>query len=156
MSLFLAAAALLQARPDSPSSVSIVAVEARLFYQETGRLSDNILDRTPAFIGHNTVIGEGDAEEYAKDMLITVRIAAQKFTDPEPHKYIESPVEVIVKDRRGRIIGSRVWDSILTSDKGVEVKALWLNDATCAGEMTIIARYNGASRTSKIVMGCGE
>lgn len=45
----------------------------RLWYEETGRLSDDIAPPRE-FNLWNTIIGEGDAEEHANDALFTVEL----------------------------------------------------------------------------------
>lgn len=154
--LLLASAAFAQAGGPA-SSVTMGDVEVRLFYKETGRLSDNVLGRKKDFTFHNTVIGEGDAEESADDVLVSVAMSAGKFGTPEDnHKFVNSPVELVARDRTGRILGRRKHDSVLTSYAGKDVKVLWLNDVTCTGEVTITALYAGKSKSTKVVMGCGE
>lgn len=140
---------------DPPSSIRLDRVEARLFYEETGRLSDDLLNRPEPFVGWNTIIGEGDAEEAANDMLITVRLEADKFGD-KPEKYVDSAVEVAVKNAKGKVLGSRKWPSVLTSGKGVAVLPLWVANVGCAGALTITARYNGTAKSGRLELDCGE
>ena len=55
--------------------ITVEAIQVRLLYEKTGKLSKDIAP--PAeFAGHNTIIGEGDAEEPANDVLVTVVLAA--------------------------------------------------------------------------------
>jgi hypothetical protein len=132
-------------------------IEVRLFYKETGRLSENIMRSSPAFTFHNTIIGEGDAEEAADDLLVSVTMDAGKFgTAEENQKYVDAPVELIARDASGKVLGRRVHKGVLTSERGSERKVLWLNDVTCAGHVTLTARFGKQTKTAKLIMGCGE
>lgn len=145
------------AQTDPSSSVTLGDIEARLYYKETGRLSDNVLSRGKEFLFHNTIIGEGDAEEYADDLLIAVPLSTGKLGDPlASHKFIDSPVEIVARDASGKVLGRRVHKDVLTSYRGTEYKVLWLNDVTCAGDVTVTASYAGQKKSVKLEMGCGE
>jgi hypothetical protein len=157
LALALAVPTAVLAQSGPSESVTLGDIEVRLFYKETGRLSENILGRKTEFVFHNAVIGEGDAEEAADDILVSVRMSAGKFgTAEDNHKYVDAPVEIIARDGRGKVLGRRIHQGILTSYKGSEHKVLWLNDVTCAGEVTITATYAGKSKSARLVMGCGE
>lgn len=157
MSLAALIVALLAAQSSPTSTVELGDIEVRLFYKETGRLSEDILGRKKEFTFHNTIIGAGDAEESADDILVTVEMNAGKFGTPEDnHQFIDSPVEIVARDRTGKVLGRRVHQTVLTSNEGVEHKVLWLNDVTCAGEVTITATFAGKSKTARLEMGCGE
>ena len=145
------------AQPADPEGISLGDIEARLFYKETGRLSEDILSRREEFIFHNTIIGEGSAEEAADDLLISVEMSAGKFGSAEQnHRYLETPVTIVARDSRGRILGQRTHGSVLTSYRGSEHKVLWLNDATCAGDVTITATFGRQTKTATLPMHCGE
>ena len=132
-------------------------IEVRLFYKETGRLSEDILAQKREFVFHNTIIGEGDAVEAADDLLVSVVMSSGKFGKLEDNqKGVQSPVELIARDANGKVLGRRVHPSVLTSFGGTETKTLWLNDVTCAGEVTLTATFAGQTRSARLVMGCGE
>lgn len=153
--LALALAVAPASHTDAPSSVRLGRVEARLFYEETGRLSDDLLARPKPFIAWNTIIGEGDAEEAANDMLVTVRIEGDKFAN-DSQEFINSPIDLTVTGPKGQLLGSRRWPNLLTSSKGVVVLPLWVKNVGCAGAVTIEARYNGATKTGHLAFDCGE
>lgn len=142
---------------DPPQSITLGDIQVRLFYKGTGRLSEDVLSRKQEFVFHNTIIGEGDAEESADDLLISVPMSAGKFgTADDNHKYTDSPVEIVARDVEGKVLGRRMYKGVLTSYEGTEHKVLWLNDVTCAGRVTITARYARTTKTANLVMGCGE
>ena len=150
--IWLAAMALAQEAPATPSMVDLERVEARLYYQHSGRLSDNLLGRDKEFVGWNTIIGEGDAEENADDLLVAVRIR----THENEQTIIAGPVTLKVTDFRGKVLGSRRWESILTSNEGVVTLPLWLDDVTCAGDLKITATYGPKTASGTLVLNCGE
>jgi hypothetical protein len=144
----------LQTAATKPPAIKLQPVRARLFYKETGRLSDDILPmRDGAW--HNTIIGEGSAEEYADDLLVTVEIKSEGYGD-DAHTNA-SALEITATNRSGKVLGRRKFDSVLTSERyGRATSAMWLNDVTCAGEITIMARYERQVQSAKVVMRCGE
>lgn len=147
--------AILANEPAAP--IELGAIEARLFYKESGRLSDDILARKEPFVFHNTIIGEGDAEEYADDLLISVTMSAGRFGAPEDkHKGSDAQVVLVAHDAKGKVLGRRVHRSVLTGANGFERKVLWLNDVTCAGDVFITATFLNTRKTAKLTMGCGE
>ena len=82
-------------------------IQARLFYSETGRLSDDLLARKKPFIFWNTIIGEGDAEENADDILIAVTMSAGKFGAREDNeRNIDSPLVLKATNEKGEIISN--------------------------------------------------
>ena len=131
------------------------AIQARLFYKETGRLSENVLGRTPEFVGVNALIGEGDAEEYVDDLLVTVTVETRDFSADDSRSYPD-PLVIQVTDATGKVLAARRFEGGLTSRKGSETKALWVPDASCAGRMRISASLRGQRRTAELTMGCGE
>jgi hypothetical protein len=61
-----------------------------------------------------------------------------------------------VKDAKGKVVGRRAWHNVLTSKDGTVVLPLWLNDVGCAGQLNISASYNGATKTGRLELDCGE
>lgn len=155
--MILVILALLALQAEAAPQITLGPIEARLFYKETGRLSENILGQTEEFYFHNTIIGEGSAEEAADDLLVSVEMSAGRFGTPDDnHQFVEMPVTIEARDSQGRILGRRVHDTVLTSYRGSEHKVLWLNDVTCAGEVTLTATFGRQRQSATLVMGCGE
>ena len=136
----------------TPAMIESVYVEARLFYQDTGRLSDNLLVREKPFHGWNTIIGEGDTEEQADDLMVAVRLQ----TIAREENLIAGPVTLRVTDGSGKILGKRTWRTVLTSGQGGIVLPLWLNDVTCAGNVSMRATYGNKTAVGKLYLFCGE
>lgn len=121
----------------------------RLFYLYSGTLSGDIAP--PAkFDGWNTVIGEGDAQDAAEDMLVTVRLKGTAEADHFPPVFIEA------KDGHGKIVGSRKAEPYLTDVNGRTHVALWLHSVGCAGKLIVTVRMGKAVRRSSVNLDCGE
>jgi hypothetical protein len=131
-------------------------VHAQLYYQETGRLSDDVLNRPKPFIFWNAIIGEGDADEIADDLLISVQLIGDKFGGPERNqKIVDDPVTLTATDQKGKVVGSRTFRHVLLSTKGTATLPLWLNDVTCES-IKIKATFRDQVETAHLKMACGE
>ena len=151
----LAALALLSAAPLAPlhaceEEAVMGAMTAHLFYKESGRLSEDLLARDYPFIGWNTVIGEGDAAEAADDLAVVVRI------ETVGQAYLPEQLDIWVTDENDGELGRRRFDGLLTSDAGQLANVLWLNDVTCAGVITLHAKFRGEEKTATLQLECGE
>ena len=124
-------------------------IRAQLYYEETGRLSGNIAP--PAdFTAWNTIIGEGSAEEQARDILISVEVLGQGGQEN-----ISLPLDIVARGRGGRVLARRRIVHMLTSN-GRVWSTLWLNDATCGGPIEVIATIGRSSARTRLSMDCGE
>lgn len=151
---FALLAALLCARLVGPVSAqgnaSLGEIRAFLFYKESGRLSENLLGREPEFVGWNTIIGAGEAEEPADDLLVVATVVASEETFDD-HK-----LELWVTDGDGKVVAQRVVHGVLVTAKGEASNALWLSDVGCSGVLLLHARFRGEKRDGRIVLECGE
>ena len=146
--LFVAATALW---PAGAQGAEIGRIRAHLVYEETGRLSEDILAQ-PDFVAWNTIIGEGSAEESANDLLVMVEV-----TGRGGQENIEEALEIAARGDHGRVLASRRFaESLLTSDDGRVWKSLWLADVGCAGHIEISARIGRTTRQAELVLDCGE
>ena len=144
--------------PAAADAAEIGRIRAHLVYEETGRLSPDILSE-PGFIAWNTISGEGSAEEIANDLLVMVEVIGSGGEEN-----IDQPLEIRVRAGEGltvgRPIGSpnarRRFDSLLTSEQGRAWKALYLPDVGCAGRLEISATIGRSSRRETIDLVCGE
>ena len=152
--MFTALAALAAA---SVAHIQMGDIQARLFYSETGRLSDDLLARKKPFVFWNTAIGEGDAEEKADDLLVSVTLSAGKFGTPEEKEQnLDGPLTIKATDEKGKVLGMRTGRYLLTGRNGSTTVGLWLNDVTCAGAVTIQAQYADKVKSAVLKMACGE
>lgn len=127
---------------------TIEAIEVRLVYQRTpGRLSKNIVT---GFTAWNTIIGEGDAEEPADDLLVSV-----KLSFPEEEGNSEGPLRVEVSDAKGKVLASRRYGALFFSRKRT-VETLLVPNATCAGRLKVTARLGKQVKTAEVALMCGE
>jgi len=134
----------------STRGIEVGALRAHLWYEETGRLSENIAPPV-AFSAWNTVIGEGQAAEIANDLFLTAEVLSSGG-----EQNVDVPLVLEVRDSAGRILATRTVDSVLTSPQGKSVKGLWAYDIGCSGEITFSARLGGLSRNVVLNFECGE
>lgn len=147
MIMSLAALALAAAQP---AAGTLGDIRMHLFYQETGRLSPDI-SPPASFSGWNTIIGEGDAEEAADDLVVVVEIRA------DGHHFIDTPLRVVARGGEGnRVLAERRFDDVLTSDAGRAYLPLYLRDVGCAGEIRVTATFGSENRSETLTLDCGE
>lgn len=131
------------------ASLNTSKLQVRLWYQETGRFSDNIAPPAEVILW-NTIIGEGSAEEIADDVLFT----AQVVTVGEEN--VTQPLLLTATDAFGRVLAQRRFDHILTSVAGYAVLPLWVEDIGCAGTVIFSARFGAESHSFPLQFACGE
>jgi hypothetical protein len=133
----------------SPVGAYLSNPSVRLWYEATGRLSDNIAPpRT--FALWNTIIGEGDAEEDANDVLFTVDLKS------DGEQNIPQALTLTATDSKGKVLAKRILPSLLTSKDGNATPGLWVRDVGCAGAVTFSAQLGANKRTVKLNFDCGE
>ena len=125
-------------------------IEAYFYYRDSGQLSSDLLGRTPPFDGWNSVIGEGDAEGEAQDLLVVVPILSDHV------EILKDPLEVWVTDPKGKVLGRRKFDGVLAPEGGKVRNPLWLNEVACAGKLTLHARFKRREITDALGLYCGE
>jgi hypothetical protein len=131
----------------------IAAIRAQLFYEETGRFSDDILARKEPALW-NTFIGEGDAEEASTSTLVTVEVRGKDV----PVGSVK--VEIVARGEKGKVLSKRLIVVSLYSQKTTFFAPLWLNDTACE-PIEISARLigKGVPKThvkKTIPFACGE
>lgn len=133
----------------APAVFKIDALEARLFYETSGKLSENVA--TPArFNGWNTIIGEGDAKEPANDLLVTVALSVNRHEENS-----SKPLVVTVYGAKGKKLARRKITSLFFKD-GKVTKAFLAQDVGCAGEGRIEAAFGKEKKTERFKLDCGE
>ncbi len=137
------------AETKSAATVTLTGVEARLFYEGTGVLSENIA--SPAtFHAWNSAIGEGDARQPANDLVVTAALAS---TPAEAT--VKGPLVISVINEKGRPIAKRKFKTVFFKD-GKAAKALFVPDAVCIGKVTIKAVFGAQQRVANVELNCGE
>lgn len=134
---------------DDPTGLFIGKISARLWYEGTGRLSDDVL--TDGFTLWNTIIGEGGAEEPASDVLVAVKVSSQ-----DGERFVTIPLVVELVGEDGAVIQSQTTEALLTSRQGDSVQAFLFKDATCLGEVQIRATLGAEVLSEPVVFACGE
>ena len=123
--------------------------EVQLWYEETGRLSGNIAPPRTVTLW-NTCIGEGDARENANDALFTVDVRSSG------QQNVNIPITLVATGTNGRVIARRTYTSVLTSEAGVAVLALWVPNVGCAGPVVFSARMATRSQSVTLNFDGGE
>lgn len=151
----LAAGALLAAVPvelqaaGAPVRASLANPGVRLWYESTGRLSDNIAPPRE-FTLWNVIIGEGGAEEPANDALFTVEVRTRG------EQNVSQPLTMTATDAKGKVLASRTLRGVLTSNDGRMTAALWVKDVGCAGAVRFVAQMGASRQTTRLNFDCGE
>lgn len=140
--------AILAAAPAFAAAPRIDKIEAKLFYQNSATLSDNVAMGSGVNLW-NTVIGEGDAQEPANDVLIIVTIAA------DPSSYDDTPLSIEVKGDDGKVVATRRLKGLLVGDTGKVSRAVYLEDSTC-NALSVKASIGKSTMTLEVPFACGE
>ena len=141
------------AAPQPP--LKVTAIEARLFYQFSGKLSDDLLKRAPPFSGWNTVIGEGESGEPADDLLVQIKIEPLNRADAADELYSGQPI-TLTATAGGKVVGKRTFTGTLIPARGAAWKAMYLTDVGCSGDLKIDVVSGKQRRSAKLTFNCGE
>ena len=129
--------------------IKLTDVRMHLFYEASGRLSPD-LTREQDFSGWNVIIGAGNAEEPANDLLIVSELQSPV------EQHTDTPLKIRVTDGKGKVLASRRFDSILITEKGRVYLPLWVRNAGCAGKLTASVQFGSQRRSEVIELHCGE
>ncbi len=133
----------------APPPVRLGEIRMHLFYQATGRLSRDISPPTE-FSAWNTIIGGGEAEEPADDLLLVVELRGAA------EQRAEAPLRIQARDGRGRLLGDRRFEGLYTSPAGRTYSPLWLRGVGCAGEIRVTATLGRETASETLTLNCGE
>lgn len=138
------------AQAQGSKAVKIDQIRAHLFYERSGRLSKNIAPPA-SFGGFNTMIGEGDAEEPAQDVLIVVELSGPK------DELVQRPLTITVSHPGGKRPPSKreFKDGLLFGESGKVAKAMYAENATCS-PMRVAASMGASTKQIAIDFKCGE
>ena len=139
-----------RASASDPKGIDLGPLEVQLWYEETGRLSENIAP--PAeFVTWNTIIGEGQAAEIANDALFTVEVLSSGREEN-----VDIPLVLTITNSAGSIIAQRSIDGVLTSEDGRSTKGLWAYGIGCAGDVAFSVTMGRIRRSVEVSFPCGE
>jgi len=147
--MLTALAAIAAAATQGPAPAATLGdIRMHLFYQETGRLSPDISPPTE-FVGWNTIIAGGSAEESADDLVVVVEVRAQG------EQFIQRPLTVTARAGR-RVLAQRRFNSLRTSDQGRVYLPLWIKDAGCVGLIRVEVTFGRERKSESLNLPCGE
>lgn len=126
---------------------TITDIKAQFLYEQSGTLSDDLTKRD-RFASWNAIIGDGPNGENADDLLVSVVMTADKQVNSA------SSLSIVVRDEKNKVLARRNSDNILFEETTHQF--VYIENAGCAGEITIIAKYGRQTRTEKLVLECGE
>jgi hypothetical protein len=129
--------------------VALGEIRMHLFYQGTGRLSRDISPPNE-FTDANTIIGDGDAEESADDLLVAVELRS------EGQRVIDEPLHIIVRGAGSAILAERRILSAMTSAQGRVWLPLWVPGIGCAGALSVTATFGTQRAAESISFYCNE
>ena len=144
-----AAIALVGLVPTGAEAAEVGRIRAHLFYENSGRLSGDIAPPSD-FAAFNVIIGEGSAEEPAHDLLIAVEVTGAPTE-------AATPLRIVVRNDQGRVVAQRsIPGPFLSAEQPRVWKPLFLQDAGCAGALSITASLGRWTRTTSVDLVCGE
>lgn len=141
-------AVLAGAAPPAPQP-RIVAVEARLFLANSGRLSENVLSAEGYYGTWNAII----SDEPTNDALIVVKVGTTPQLGEE--SFVKGPLTITARSGR-KLLGQRRFASFLVPARATTAQALYLSNIGCAGHVVVTAILGNQTRTAKLDMMCGE
>lgn len=131
----------------------ITAIRAQLFYDATGRLSEDILSQKDLALW-NTIIGEGSAGAASTSTFVTIEISGRNLAVGA------TKVEIIATGDKNRLIQKRVIGVDIYDERTKFFAPFWLYDTGCE-PIKISARLMGIGAprtvvTKTIPFACGE
>ena len=131
----------------------ITAIHAQLYYDVSGKFSDDILARKELALW-NTIIGEGDSGGASNFTLVTVEVHGKDV----PVDAVK--VHVVARGNKRKILAERTIHVALYDEKTTFFAPLWLYDSGCEA-VEITARLVGKGAPTTVVkktipFACGE
>lgn len=133
----------------SPAA-SLTDIRMHLFYEGTGRLSSDLTEQPGGFAGWNVIIGGGDAEEPANDLLIVAELQRPG------EEFVRTPLRIVVTDAKGKYLASREFRTFLIPKGGRVSLPVWVPNVGCAGDVKVNVRFGKQIKTETIGLQCGE
>lgn len=107
-----------------PSPYSVNKISASLYYNNSGQFSQNVIDN-PKFTFWNAIIGEGSAEGYSHQTLITIELSGPAEALPQRDK-----LRVQIKDAEKILVNTTAGLGIFNT-KGHYYHIVALNETGC-------------------------
>ena len=130
------------------ADVRIVDVKAFLFWEHSGKFSDDILGQ-PAF--QNLTRGGGPNHEAASAVMFDITFSGEKNGTP---KYATATVDIIHSSRTGQqIVTHKAFTNFIFGADGVQHKAFLVENATCM-PMSVDIRAGKTQKNVKLDFAC--
>jgi len=130
--------------------VKVASIEAFLVYGQSGRLSPDIAGGNATIDFHNTVIGEGGAEEPADDVLVVVHFIRGATGGETP----EISLRAVAHDS-GNAIQERKNLTLAFVDGATAARSMLLADVTCT-DVDVTVSVGKAQTGVNLPFTCGE
>jgi len=130
----------------------IAAIEAKLFYSNTGRFSSNIVGK-PKFVLHNVVAGEGSAEGPSESTLLIVRLQGP------PRGFLKELRLRVTARAEGDTLADHEFEVGAMNSAGNYYTACWLEDTGCQPIDVVAELRSGKERKqvqANIPFDCAE
>ncbi|NOT39920.1 MAG: hypothetical protein HOP13_05455 [Alphaproteobacteria bacterium] len=150
---FCAAAVVAASTAFAAEAPKIAAIHAQLYYEGSGKLSDDILASGENTLW-NTIIGEGGAGAPSNFTLVTVEVVGKDVPVGKVH------VQIAARGYKRKIVAQRTIEVSIYDEATKFHAPLWIYDTGC-DEIEVSARLIGkgvAKTTAKAVIPfkCGE
>ena len=131
-------------------AANLTNIRMHLFYEGTGRLSSDLTEAAGGFAGWNVIIGGGDAEEPADDLLVVAEVQS-----PD-EKFVKTPLRIIVTNAKGKHLASREFRTFLIPKGGRVYLPVWVPDVGCVGGVKVSVRFGNQRKSETVGLRCGE
>jgi len=146
-------AAMMTHKATAPPPFKITAIKAKLFFENTGTFSEDILTQ-PDLALWNTIIGEGSAGSPSNSTLVLVEVSGQyNPNEAAPNRKVEFTATATKKIALKRL------DDIRIGKDGKYYAAFWLYDTGCESvklSARIVGQSQPSAMTKTIPFKCGE
>jgi hypothetical protein len=138
----------LAATPSVAAELKIVDVKASLFWEHSGKSSENIVAAAPF---ENLAKGGGPDNETATAVLFDLTFAGDKNAAP---KYATATVDILQSSRTGQqIVTHKAFTNFLFGADGIQHKAFLVENSTCM-PMTVDIHAGKTDKNVKLDFEC--
>ena len=130
------------------ADVRIIDVKAFLFWEHSGKLSDDIVNLPPF---QNLARGEGPNHEAATAVLFDLTFSGEKNATP---KYATATVDITQSQLAGRsIVTHKAFSNFVLGADGLQHKALLVENATCS-PLALNVHTNKSEKSVQLDFAC--